>query len=151
MTAFTALGLPDLDKIREVLQRIQEILAMGGMALATACSLVFILAWVLTHLRRPKSQKNTSPQFRPLAALWSSYAPVGLTLVAALGLFFPFARPFIFKAFALAVVLAALSWAIAVAAVFIGGGRVDLQRARRAILLAGTPWYCLALYLSRFL
>ena len=55
------------------------------------------------------------------------------------------------KAFALAVVLAAFSWCVAIAAIVVGGNRANLGRARRALLLAGTPWYCLAVYLSTFL
>ena len=145
-----ALGLPDLDGLRELLRKIQEMLALGGVALATLISLVFVLAWVISHLRKPR-KKDESRHFLPLAALWSSYLPVGLTGVAAVGTFIPFLAPWILKAFALAVLLAALSWSLAVASLIVGGCRTDLQRARRALLLAGTPWYCLAVYLSTFL
>lgn len=147
---WTAMGLPDLDQIREIIRRVQEALALGGMALATIASLAFLLVWVVSHLRRPKASRS-SVRFLPLAALWSSYVPVGLTGVAAVGMFIPGLGPYILKSFALAVLLAALSWVLSVAALVMGGGPRDLERARRAILLAGTPWYCLALYLARFL
>jgi hypothetical protein len=145
-----ALGLPDLDGLRELLRKIQEMLALGGVALATAISLVFVLAWVFSHLRRPRKQ-DESRHLLPLFALYSSYVPVGLTGVAAVGTFLPVLAPWILKAFATAVLVAALSWSLAVAALIVGGCRTDLSRARRALLLAGTPWYCLALYLSTFL
>ncbi|MEE9384555.1 MAG: hypothetical protein V3V08_14210 [Nannocystaceae bacterium] len=144
------LGLPDFDQIREIIRRVQELLALGGMALASIASLVFLLAWVVSHLRRPRG-KSKGGRFLPVAALWSSYLPVGLTVAAAVGTFIPGLTPYILKCFALAVLLAAFSWALSVAAILMGGGPSDLQRARRALLLAGTPWYCLALYLSRFL
>lgn len=145
-----ALGLPDLDGLRELLRKIQEMLALGGVALATIISLVFVLAWVVSHLRRPRKNDKTR-HFLPLVALYSSYLPVGLTGVAAVGTFFPVLAPWILKAFALAVLVAALSWSLAVASLIVGGCSTDLQRARKALLLAGTPWYCLAVYLSTFL
>ncbi len=141
-------GIPDLDQIRRWLERIQEMLALGGVALATAASLLFILAWVLSHARRPMTQSKPT---LALVALLSSYVPVALTLVAAVGVFVPLLKPLILQAFALAVVIAATVWCISVAAILIGGSRRDLSRARRALLLAGTPWYCLALYLSTYL
>ncbi|TPV95154.1 MAG: hypothetical protein B7733_11425 [Myxococcales bacterium FL481] len=147
---WTALGLPDLDQIREIIRRVQEMLALGGMALATVASLLFLLVWVVSHLRRPSASRSSS-KLLPIAALWSSYVPVGLTGVAAVGMFIPGLGPYILKSFALAVLLAAFSWVLSVAALVLGGGPRDLERARRAILLAGTPWYCLALYLARFL
>ena len=45
----------------------------------------------------------------------------------------------------------AVSWVISVAALIAGGGKGELARARRALLLAGTPFYCLAVWLARFL
>src|SRR5690606_16469392 len=121
--------------------RIQEILTLGGMAMATVISLLFILAWVLTHLRRPKKQAHP---VLPWAAQLTAYVPVALTVVAAIGHFFPVLAPYVLKAFALAVLVAAFAWSFAVAAVLRGGRRQDLARARRALLMAGTPWYCLA-------
>ena len=142
------LGLPDLDRLRELLARIQEMLTLGGMALATGVSLLFILAWVLTHLRRPKKQAHP---VMPWVALMTSYVPVALTVVAAIGHFFPVLAPYVLKAFALAVLVAAFAWSFAVVAVMVGGRRQDLARARRALLLAGTPWYCLAVWLGTML
>ncbi len=149
-----AAALPDLDKLRELLERIREMLALGGVALALAISCVFLLAWVLSHLRRPAAIGTASASGKGLLAtisLWLSYGPVGLTLVAGLGALVPTLAPFTLKSFALAVLAAAFVWCVAVAAVFAGGTRVHLARARRALLLAGTPWYCLAVYLSTFL
>ena len=142
------LGLPNLDKLKELLARIQEILTLGGMALATTVSLLFILAWVLTHLRKPK--KESHPVL-PWMAFVTSMVPVGLTAVAALGTFFPVLAPYVLKAFALAVLVAAFTWAFSVAAVVRGGRRQDLARARTALLMAGTPWYCLAVWLGLML
>ena len=127
--AMVLLGLPDLDRLRELLKRIQEILALGGIALALAVSFLFM--------------SNV--------ALLSAYVPVGLTLVAGLGALIPALAPYVLKAFALAVVFAALSWCVAIATIIAGGNRQSLSRARRALLLAGTPWYCLAVWLSTFL
>jgi hypothetical protein len=143
------LALPDLDRLRELLERIREMLALGGVTLALGVSFVFLLAWVVSHLRKPSAQLS-----RPLlctAALWSAYVPVLFTGVAALGALMPPLAPFILKSFALAVVSAALSWCLAIAAILAGGTRRDLDKARRALLVAGTPWYCLAVYLSTFL
>jgi len=142
------LGLPDLERLRELLERIQEILTIGGVALALAVSFLFILSWVLSHMRRPS---NTRRPLLSHAALWSSYAPVGLTVLAAAGLFVPLLRFYMFKIFALAVLLAALSWGLAVLTLFLGGKRSDLSRARYALLLSGTPWYCLAVWISTYL
>ena len=147
--AMVLLGLPDLDRLRELLKRIQEILALGGIALALAASFLFILAWVLSHVRKPNIALD-----RPVmsnVALLSAYVPVGLTLVAGLGALIPALAPYVLKAFALAVVFAALSWCVAIATIIAGGNRQSLSRARRALLLAGTPWYCLAVWLSTFL
>jgi len=144
------MGLPDLDRLRELLKRIQEMLAMGGIALALAVSLVFLVAWVLSHLRQP-SAKGAGHPILSIAALVVSWIPVALTLVAALGALVPSLAPFVLKSFALAVVTAGFSWCIAVAAIVAGGTRQNLSRARKALLLAGTPWYCLAVYLSTFL
>ena len=143
------LGLPDLDRLRELLERIREMIALGGVTLALGVSFVFLLAWVASHLRRPSAQMS-----RPIlctAALWSAYVPMVFTGVAALGALVPPLAPFILKSFALAVVSAALSWCLAIGAIVAGGNRADLSKARRALLLAGTPWYCLAVYLSTYL
>lgn len=146
--------LPDLDTIRRWLRRIQELLVLGGMGLAIALSLVFIGAWVVSHLRRPRAQTEGEPPPNPWfsrVALVASFAPVGLTVIAALGLFVPVLRPLMLKMFAYAAVGAFVSWLISIAALIIGGGREELTRVRRALLLAGTPFYCLAVWLSRFL
>lgn len=148
------LGLPDLGWIWDLLRRIQEILALGGMALALGVSLLFILAWVVSHLRKPKKKQEGEGAGKRIIsklALWSSYVPVALTLVAAVGLFVPTLAPMMLKAFAFAVLGAAISWSLAVAAIVVGGEADELRRARRALLLAGTPWYCLAIWVSRFL
>lgn len=149
MLALALLGLPDLDRLRELLKRIQEILALGGVALALAASSIFLLAWVVSHVRKPSVQQS-----RPIlstVAYYSAYIPVALTCVAAVGALVPALAPFILKSFALAVVTAAFSWCLGIAAILAGGSRQNLSRARRGLLLAGTPWYCLAVYLSTFL
>jgi hypothetical protein len=143
-------GLPDLDKLRELLERIREMLALGGVALALAASCIFLVAWVLSHLRRPMITAGNRGLLAT-AALWLTVVPVGLTLVAGLGALVPTLAPFTLKSFALAVLAAAFVWCVAIAAVIAGGNRAQLGRARRALLLAGTPWYCLAVYLSTFL
>jgi len=145
------LALPDLDRLRELLQRIQEILALGGIALALLGAFTFLLAWVVSFLRQPSSSASTRPTMLATIALGSSAIPVGLTLVAGLGALLPLFAPYVLKAFALAVVSAAFSWCVAVAALIKGGDRPSISRARRALLLAGMPWYCLVLYLSTFL
>jgi hypothetical protein len=150
MTALALLALPDLDRLRELLKRIQEILALGGIALALIASFAFLLAWVASHLRTPSKDGKARPVLCT-AALWSAYVPVLLTLIAGLGALVPALAPYVLKSFALAIVAAAFSWCLAVAALIIGGTQHNLQRARRALLLAGTPWYCLAVYLSTFL
>ena len=150
MPVLLAAGFPDLDRLRELLKRIQEILVMGGMALALAASLLFLLAWVLSHLRRPSHAGKSHPVLST-GALLLSWVPVGLTAVAALGALVPSLAPFILKAFALAVVAAGFTWCVAVGAIVAGGTKQNLGRARRALLLAGTPWYCLAIYLATYL
>jgi hypothetical protein len=142
-------GLPDLDRLRELLKRIQEILAMGGIALSLAASFIFLLAWVFSHLRQPS--KTAAHPVLSTVALVVAYLPVALTFVAALGWLVPTLAPLTLKSFALAVVIAAFAWCMSVAAIVVGGSRQNLSRARRALLLAGTPWYCLAVYLSTFL
>ena len=123
---------------------------MGGMALALAASLLFLLAWVLSHLRQPSIAGKSHPVLST-GALLLSWVPVGLTAVAALGSLVPSLAPFILKAFALAVVAAGFTWCVAVGAIVAGGTKQNLGRARRALLLAGTPWYCLAIYLATYL
>jgi len=143
-------GLPDLDRLRELIERVKQIIVTGGIGLALAASLIFLLAWVFSHLRRPAiaSEKR---RLLPTTALLLSWVPVLLTLVAGLGALVPSLAPFVLKSFALAVVLAGFVWCISVAAVVAGGNKQQLGRARKALLLAGTPWYCLAVYLSTFL
>ncbi len=148
---YVLLGLPDLDRLRELLQRIQEILALGGIAFALLGAFTFLLAWVVSFLRKPSSAASTQPNWLARIALGSVTAPVGLTLIAGLGALLPMFAPYVLKAFALAVVTAAFSWCVAVAALIKGGDRPSISRARRALLLAGMPWYCLVLYLSTYL
>jgi hypothetical protein len=143
------LGLPDLDKLKQLLERVLALLKMGGIALCLVASFVFLLAWVFSHLRSP-SKTAEHPVLATLA-LVVAYLPVALTFVAALGWLVPGLAPLTLKSFALAVVIAAFAWCLAVAAIVVGGSRQNLARARRALLLAGTPWYCLAVYLSTFL
>jgi hypothetical protein len=142
-------ALPDLDRLRELLKRIQEMLTLGGVALALAVSCVFVVAWVLSYLRRPSA--STGRSFLATLALLLSWVPVGLTVCAALGAFVPVLAPYVLKSFALAVLTAAIAWCVAIAAIVAGGSKQSLGTARRAILLAGTPWYCLAVYLSTLL
>ena len=155
--AATAIELPDLDTIRRWINRIIELIVLGGIGLSVAMSLGFIGAWVLSHLRRPRPKtENDNEDDEPTTwpshvALWSSFVPVGLTVVAALGLFVPVLRPLMLKMFAYAVVSAGAAWLVCVIALIVGGGKAELARARRGLLLAGTPFYCLAVWLSRFL
>ena len=153
MTALALTGLmalPDLDRLRELLKRIQEILTLGGIALALAASFVFLLAWVVSFLRKPSATGKAHPILSTIA-LWTAFVPVGLTLVAGLGALVPVLAPYVLKSFALAIIAAAFSWCLAIAALIAGGTKENLAKARRALLLAGTPWYCLAVYLSTFL
>ncbi len=159
LTAMASSGLPDLDTIREWIKRIQQILVIGGIALALGFSLIFIGTWVLSHLRRamPEPEANADGEVEPSKgwmskiALASSFVPVALTLVAAVGLFVPMLKPLMLKIFVYAVVVAGVSWLICMAALIVGGRREELARIRRALLLAGTPFYCLAVWISRFL
>lgn len=146
LTSLAPLGA--LDDLWELLRRIQEWLTLGGMALASAIALLFLCTWVLAHLRSPKPSERP---ILPTIALWSAYVPVLLTIAAAAGLLVPGLQPFILKCFALAAIAAAVSWCLATAAILSGGSRRDLGRARRALLLAGTPWYCLVAYLATML
>jgi hypothetical protein len=149
--------IPDLDTIRRWIRRIIELIVLGGIGLAVAMSLGFIGAWVLSFLRQPKITSDEGEDAEPRstwlshAALWSSFIPVGLTLVAALGMFFPVLKPLMLKLFAYAAVGSGISWLVCVAALIVGGGKQELARIRRGLLLAGTPFYCLAVWLSRFL
>ena len=94
----------------------------------------------------------TAEQLTALIPAWDGATVAALALVgAAVGLFVPLLKPLMLKLFAYAVVAAAISWTIGIAAVLAGGGRAELARARRALLLAGTPFYCLAVWIGRFL
>lgn len=145
--AAMALAL-DLDRLREIFRRIIEFITLGGVALALLGGLVFLLTWVLSHLRRPGDRPRRWLSGPALALAW---VPVLLTGVAAAGIFVPALAPFILRAFALAVVVAAAAWCVSVAALVAGGTRRDLRRTRRALILAGTPWYCLVVYLATYL
>jgi hypothetical protein len=139
--------LPDLDTIRRWIRRVMELIVLGGIGLAVAVSLGFIGAWVLSFLRSPKAEDEPRSAWMSHAALVSSFIPVGLTAAAALGMFIPVLRPLMLKLFA----YAGVSWLVCIAALIVGGGKQELARIRRALLLAGTPFYCLAVWLSRFL
>lgn len=138
----------DLDRLREILRRAQELITLGGVALALLGSLIFIGSWALSHARRPVD--HARPWLSRLV-LALGYVPVLLTGVAAGGLFLPLLAPYALQAFALAVVAAAIVWCVALGAVLAGGSRRDLGRVRQAVILAGTPWYCLVVYLATFL
>jgi len=141
-----------LDRLREIIEAIVAYLAWGGVALALVASLIFILTWVVSHLRTPRAaREEDAPRLLPWVALVVSGAPVALTVVAAIGRYVPGMLPLILKIFGVAILAAALAWTVSVAAVVVGGDKQDLKRARRAILLAGTPWYCLAIYLATLL
>lgn len=139
--------LPSPGEIWEWVLKVIEFLKLGGVALALLASVIFLGSWVISHLRRAQVQ-HASPMLSQLA-LWLSYIPVGLTLVAALATFVPSLSPWILKAFALAVITAAVSWCVSMVLLVRGGSHADLSRLRRALLMAGTPWYCLALWLSK--
>ncbi len=144
--------LAELFGLADLLKRIIAYLASGGVILAIGVSVVFIGAWVLSHLRQPRSEEeNGNARILPYLALWSSYVPVALTAFAAVASFVPGTTPLILKTFALAVLVAGVTWLIAVVALFLGGGKQDLRRARRSLLVAGTPWYALAIYLATLL
>ncbi len=143
-----------LDGWRELLAWLVAWLATGGIALALGASVIFIATWVLSHLRSARVEDDAvvmPTRLLPWLALLMSYVPVLLTVVAALGLFVPGLTPLILKLFAVAVIAAAATWVVAVGALLAGGADKDLRRARRALLLAGTPWYALALYLATWL
>ncbi|MEZ4382112.1 MAG: hypothetical protein R3A79_12245 [Nannocystaceae bacterium] len=140
--------LSDLGALKDFwdfVRRIQEWLTLGGAALAGAIALLFLVTWTLSFVRRAQAKRKA---LLSTLALVASYPAIALTLVAAAGLFVPSLAPLILKAFALAALAAALSWCLAVAAILRGGNAHDLARARRSLLLAGAPWYCLAIYLA---
>jgi hypothetical protein len=138
----------DLDRLKEIWKRLVDFITLGGVALALLGGLVFLLTWVLSHLRRPSDRSRRWISRTALLVAWVS---VLLTAVAAGGLFVPELTPFILRAFALAVAVAAVAWCVCAGALILGGTRRDLARTRRALILAGTPWYCLVVYLATFL
>lgn len=140
-------SLPSPGELWQWVLRLIEYLKLGGVALALLGSVIFLGSWVLSHLRRAQNQ-NASPLWSQFA-LWLSYVPVGLTLVAAVASFVPTLTPWILKAFAMAIITGAFSWCVSMALLVHGGNHLDLSRIRRALLMAGTPWYCLALWLSK--
>ena len=146
-----AIELPDLDTIRRWIRRIIDLIVLGGIGIAIAMSLGFIGAWTLSHLRKPKLEDEDVTTCVSHVALWSSFIPVALTCVAAAGMFVPILKPLMLKIFAYSVVAAGASWLVCVIALIVGGGKKELARIRRGLLLAGTPFYCLAVWLSRFL
>lgn len=146
-----AIELPDLDTIRRWINRIIELVLLGGIGLSLLVSLAFIGVWVLSHLRRAKAEEAEAVSWPSHIALWSSFIPVALTVVAAAGMFVPVLKPLMLKIFAYAVVGAGAAWLLCVVALIVGGGKAELARARRGLLLAGTPFYCLAIWLGRLL
>jgi len=152
LTWLRDLDLADLGPIGDLLRRIIAFLAWGGVAMAMVASLLFIATWVLSHLRVPRELAEDQPgRLLPIAALVAAAGPVALTAGAGLLRFVPGMLPMTLRLFALAVLLAAGAWTIGVGAILAGGSTKDLRRARRAVLLAGTPWYCLAVYLASWL
>ncbi len=144
-------GLPDLDRIREILERIQQILVMGGVALAAFGALCFLGLWVVSFARRPAATARVRhPIYSGLVGALA-YVPAGLSLVAGLGIVFAPLAPFVLKALAAAIVVAAVVWLLCAAGFLMGGTARDLARLRRAALLAGTPWYCLVVFLATYL
>ncbi len=145
------LGLPDLDRLRELLERIQQILVMGGVALSALGALCFLGLWAVSFVRKPAAAASVRhPVFtRLLHGL--AFVPAGLSFVAGLGVVFAPLAPFVLKALAAAILVAALVWLLAVVAFWMGGTARDLHRVRRAVLLAGTPWYCLVVFLATYL
>lgn len=146
MVPLTVLG--GLDRLREILRRAQELIMLGGVALALLGSLIFIATWALSHARRPVD--HSRPWLSRIVLLLS-WVPFLLTGFAAVGLFVPVLAPFMLKSFALAVVVGAVVWCLAIGLLIAGGSRRDLARGRKALILAGTPWYCLVVYLATFL
>ena len=146
-----AIDFPDLDTIRRWIARIIELIVLGGVGLAVLVSLGFIGAWVLSHLRKPKAEDADRVTWVSHVALWSSFVPVTLTVVAAAGMFVPALKPLMLKVFAYASLTAGAAWVLCVIALIVGGGAKELSRVRRGLLLAGTPFYCLAVWLARFL
>lgn len=152
LTWLRDLDLADLGPIGDLLRRIIAFVAWGGVAMSMVVSLLFIATWVLSHLRAPRDAAEDAPgRLLPMAALFAAGVPVALTAGAGLLRFVPGMLPMTLRLFALAVLLAAGAWTLGVGAVLAGGSSKDLRRARRAILLAGTPWYCLAIYLASWL
>ena len=76
--------IADLDRIKEIWRRIVEFITLGRVALALLGGLVFLLTWVLSHLRRPSDR---SRRWLSRTALGLAWLPVLLTGVAAAGLF----------------------------------------------------------------
>ena len=132
----------------ELLERIISLLSRGGAIFALVVSVGFIGTWAACHLRSPRANTTATPRVLPFVALCSSAIPVALTAVAVATRFLPGALPLTLKVFGVSVLAAALSWTVAVLAIFVGGDRQDLRRARRAVLLSGAPWYALTLYLA---
>ena len=134
--------------VSELLERIVAALSRGGAIFALVVSGGFIASWAVSHLRQPRASEDGTPRVLPYLALASSLVPVVLTAVAVLTRFVPGTLPLTLKVFGVSVLAAALSWSLAVLALVIGGQRVDLKRARAAVVLSGTPWYALTLYLA---
>jgi hypothetical protein len=138
----------DLLGLGELLERIISLLSRGGAIFALIVSVGFIGTWAACHLRSPRASASATPRVLPFVALFCSAVPVALTVLAVATRFFPGALPLTLKIFGISVIAGAVGWMVSVAAVFVGGDRQDLRRARRAVLLSGAPWYALTLYLA---
>lgn len=132
----------------ELLERIVAAVSKGGAVFALVVSIGFIATWALSHARAPRASESATPRVLPYLAFGSSMIPVTLTVVAVVTRFLPGTLPLTLKVFGLSVLAAALSWSLGILAVFVGGNRGDLSRARWAVFLSGTPWYALTLYLA---
>lgn len=144
------LGL--LDRLWDLIERIQAWLTWGGLALAALGSLFFLLAWVFSVVRRPSTQTTDwASELLSHASLWTAYAAVAMTVGAAATLFIPGLGAFTLKVFAAAILSAAVSWTLGMTVMVLGAPALELRRSRKALILAGCPWYCLAAYLATLL
>lgn len=141
-----------LDRLWDLIERIQAWLTLGGIVLAALASLVFVGAWVLSVLRRPRTAAVWGSDELAWIALGGAYGATGLTAAAAIARFIPVLGVlWTLRLFAVAVLVAALTWVLAIVVLYRGAAAPGLQRARKALFLAGTPWYCLVLYLAALL
>lgn len=141
-----------LDRLWDLIERIQAWLTLGGIVLAALASLLFVGAWVLSVVRQPKATGTWGSDGLSWAALGGAYGATALTAAAAVSRFVPVLGVlWTLRLFAVAVLVAALVWILAMVVFFRGAPVQGLRRARKAVFLAGTPWYCLVLYLTALL